>query len=723
MKAVRLLCTGEGTFHATVVYSSGYVSATDLKATVRSWYARNELAGTILTNAVVTLVAWGVAELVLMPTSAGRTVTPIWPPVGLAVAVFYIGGYRLLPGIVLGAFLVGIARNPWPLALVVAAVQVVQPIVDVRIMRALKFDARLERVRDPLILSLAAGPVGAFFAAALSIGIYSLAGRTPLDRIGYEFLVWWMRDWLGVMVTATLVLAWVYGREIKWTWPKIGEGLGLLATLFVSSQLMFGLWGLFAARNVPIAFVFFPLVGWAGLRFGPRGAATIVALISGYAVFIAGLRLGPFANFPLEFVHALLFAFLAMGSLSGLLLAAIMAERDDAMHKRLVLEEQLRHSQKMEAVGRLAGGIAHDFNNLLTAIIGYTEIVLYGLDPKDDRRADAEEIGRAAMRAADLTRQMLAFSRRQVLQPKIIDLNTALTKVEPMLRRMIGEDIVMTVNGRAANAYVRVDPGQVEQVVMNLVVNARDAMPQGGRLNVETGEAVLDEAAVAETPDARPGEYVMLSVSDTGIGMPPDVRARIFEPYFTTKEVGKGTGLGLSTAYGIVRQSEGHIAVSSELGLGTTFRIYLPRSEAPPPVVVEAGGERMPEGTEHILLVEDDASVRRLGKELLVRLGYSVTEAASGRAGLALGSDDTRHFDLALCDVILGDMSGPAVVEALRALRPTIRVLYMSGYTDEAIVKTGVLDEGMPFLQKPFTPMQLSRKIREVLDEPETGHL
>jgi two-component system cell cycle sensor histidine kinase/response regulator CckA len=215
----------------------------------------------------------------------------------------------------------------------------------------------------------------------------------------------------------------------------------------------------------------------------------------------------------------------------------------------------------------------------------------------------------------------------------------------------------------------------------------------------------------------------MLSVSDSGVGMPPEVRARIFEPYFTTKDVGKGTGLGLSTAYGIVRQSEGHIAVSSEIGLGTTFRIYLPRSEAPAQVAPTVNGERMPDGTEHILLVEDDPSVRRLSKELLTRLGYSVTEAASGRAGLALGSDDTRHFDLALCDVILGDMSGPSVAEALSALRPSIRVLYMSGYTDEAIVRTGVLDEGKPFLQKPFTPMQLAKKIRDVLDEQESAAL
>jgi signal transduction histidine kinase/CheY-like chemotaxis protein len=601
----------------------------------------------VLVNGVIAFIAWALAELVMAPT-AGGPATPIWPLAGFAVAVTYLGGYRLLPGIVLGAFLAAATRNPWPLALSVAAVQVVQPLVDVRILRALRFDPKLERVRDPVVLALVAGPVGAFLAALFASGLHYIAGRAPADGAGYALLLWWLRDWLGVMVAAPLIFAWVCGRVI---------------------------------------------------------AATVTAVIAGYAMVAAGLELGPLT----------VFLFLSLGSLSGLLLAAIVAERDDAMHKRLLLEEQLRHSQKMEAVGRLAGGIAHDFNNLLTAIIGYTEIVLYSLDPKDDRRADAEEILRAAMRAADLTRQMLAFSRRQVLQTKVIDLNTTLAKIEPMLRRLIGEDIVMNVNGRATNAYVRVDPGQVEQVVLNLVVNARDAMPQGGRLTVETADADLDEAAAADVPGAKPGDYVMLSVSDTGVGMPPEIRARIFEPYFTTKEIGKGTGLGLSTVYGIVQQSDGHIALSSEVGRGTTFRIYLTRSE-PPPRQADLTVENMPEGTEHILLVEDDASVRRLSKELLVRLGYSVTEAASGRAGLALSSDHTRHFDLALCDVILGDMSGPAVAEALRALRPSIRVLYMSGYTDEAIVKTGVLDEGKPFLQKPFTPMQLSKKIREVLD-------
>jgi signal transduction histidine kinase/CheY-like chemotaxis protein len=694
-----------------------------IKAAIRAWFAANETVGTIVLNALLAAVAWGLGELVLLPTVGGRPVAPMWPPVGLAVALTYIGGYRLLPGIVIGSFALGLSYYSLPLAALLAIAQVAQPVIDVRIMRAMHFDPRLERVRDPIILSVVAGPAGAAVAALLAVMLYSGFGARPLDQLFYDFTLWWLRDWLGVMVTVPLVFAWSHGRSIDWSWRRISEGLALCGALFLSSQLMFGLWGVFAARDVPIAFVFFPLVGWAGLRFGARGSTMVVAIISVFGIVIAGMGIGPFAAFPVEFSQVLLFLFLSLGSLSGLLLAAIIAERDDALTKRLILEEQLRHSQKMEAVGRLAGGIAHDFNNLLTAIIGYTEIVLHSLDPKDDRRADAEEIGRAAMRAADLTRQMLAFSRRQVLQPKIIDLNIALSKVEPMLRRVIGEDIVMTVTGKANSAFVRVDPGQVEQVVMNLVVNARDAMPQGGRLTVETADATLDEIALADSPDARPGAHVMLSVADTGVGMPPEVRARIFEPYFTTKDVGKGTGLGLSTAYGIVRQSEGHISVSSEIGLGTTFRIYLPRAEAPEQIADQTGIEKMPEGTEHILLVEDDPSVRRLSKELLTRLGYSITEAASGRAGLALGSDDTRHFDLALCDVILGDMSGPAVAEALSALRPSIRVLYMSGYTDEAIVRTGVLDEGKPFLQKPFTPMQLAKKIRDVLDEPETASL
>jgi signal transduction histidine kinase/CheY-like chemotaxis protein len=627
-------------------------------------------------NGVVAGVAWTLAELALMPVAGGRPVTPLWPTTGLALAATYLGGYWLLPGIVIASFLGGIARYPVPLAVALSALQVVQPLVNIRILRSLRFDARFQRARDPIALCIA-GAAGALAASTASVGLLFLARRIPGARVAVEFASWSSRDWLGVMVVAPVILAWSYARPIGWSWRRLAA----------------------------------------------RGTTILVALVAALMIDAAGRVPGPAGNYPAEYVQFVLFLLLALASFGSLLLTAIIAEREEATTRRMLLEEQLRHAQKMEAVGRLAGGIAHDFNNLLTAIIGYTEIVLHSLDPKDERRADAEEIGRAAMRAADLTRQMLAFSRRQVLQRKVIDLNTTLSKVEPMLRRVIGENISMSVTARATGAYVRVDPGQVEQVVMNLVVNACDAMSKGGRLTVETSDATVDDPSTAGFADGQPGSYVLLSVSDTGTGMPPEVRERMFEPYFTTKDMGKGTGLGLSTVYGIVRQSDGHIVVQSEVGRGTTFKIYLPRQEAPQPVAGDPSGEQMPQGTEHVLVVEDDPSVRRLSRELLLRLGYSVTEAASGRAGLALGSDDTRHFDLALCDVILGDMSGPAVAEALSALRPSIRVLYMSGYTDEAIVRTGVLQEGKPFLQKPFTPLQLSRKIREVLDERENHPL
>jgi signal transduction histidine kinase/CheY-like chemotaxis protein len=678
-------------------------------------------AAAVVSNLIVALGCWGLGELTLAPISTQGPVSPIWPASGLAVAAAWLFGFRVLPGIYLGSVLLFGFRQAFPMALAASVGSVLEAFIDVRIMKALRFDDRLERTRDVLTLVFAVAPAGGLASATVgNLALVSFGAR-PMAELPYDWVLWWMRDWLGVVVVASLILTMVRPRPIAWTWRRTLEGLGVLLALFVTSQLMWDLWARFEHRNVPAAFVFFPIVGFAGIRFGARGAALLVAGASVSAILIAARSLGPFAEYPIQLTHFLLFLYLSLGALSGLYLAALMAERDDAMQRRLVLEEQLRHSQKMEAVGRLAGGIAHDFNNLLTAIIGYTEIVLTSLDPKDERRADAEEIGRAAMRAADLTRQMLAFSRKQVLQPKIMDLNVALTKVEPMVRRVIGEDIVMSVAGKAANALVRVDPGQFEQVVMNLVVNARDAMPQGGRLTVETTDASVDVGGVADNPGAAPGQYVVLSVSDTGTGMSPETRARIFEPYFTTKDVGKGTGLGLSTAYGIVRQSDGYISVTSELGLGATFRIFLPRAEAAPATSAGQAGDPLPGGTEHVLLVEDDPSVRRMSKELLTRLGYSVTEAASGRAGLALGSDDTRHFDLALCDVILGDMSGPAVAEALMALRPEISVLYMSGYSDEAIVRTGVLDEGKPFLQKPFTPTQLAKTIRALLDERREG--
>jgi signal transduction histidine kinase/ActR/RegA family two-component response regulator len=687
-------------------------AAPAVPAAVSTWAIADRVRDVLL-NLLVAGTYWGLVELTLLPATAAADRVPIWPAAGFAVVAMLFGGARVLPGIAIGALLASALRGPAWVALAIAAGAILETVVDIKLLRRFAFDERLERVRDVIVLGLVVAPAGALVFAVVRATATLLAGQYAANEFPLVIVHGWMRNCLGVLVVVALVTTCTRSRPVRWTWRRRVEAIALLLALLALGQLQFGLWSVFPEQDVPMAFMFFPLVGYAGLRFGPAGAAIVVALVAGFALPIAALGLGAFDSYPAAVTQIVVHSFLLLGSLSGQTLAAIMAEREDAMRRRISLEEQLRHSQKMEAVGRLAGGIAHDFNNLLTAIIGYSEIVMLGFDPRDPRRADAEEIKRAAERAADLTHQMLAFSRRQVMQPKVVDLNVALQKVEPMLRRVIGEDIVMTIADKATRPLVRVDPGQIEQVIMNLAVNARDAMPKGGRLTVETSDAVLD--ATMLPPDGRPGEYVMLAVSDTGIGMSPAVRARIFEPYFTTKEVGKGTGLGLSTAYGIVQQSDGHIRVDSEPGLGATFRIYLPRSEADADAAGRGLPAGMPAGTEHVLLVEDDASVRRATRETLIRLGYSVTEAASGRAGLALGSDDTRHFDLALCDVILGDMSGPAVFEALRALRPSVRVLYMSGYADEAIVRTGVLNEGYPFLQKPFTPQELAVRIREVL--------
>jgi two-component system cell cycle sensor histidine kinase/response regulator CckA len=384
------------------------------------------------------------------------------------------------------------------------------------------------------------------------------------------------------------------------------------------------------------------------------------------------------------------------------------------------LTARFYQAQKMEAIGRLAGGVAHDFNNLLTAIIGYSELLLDRLNPYDPRRSDVEEIKKAGDQAAALTRQLLAFSRKQVLQPQVLDLNATVSNMEKMLRRLIGEDIDLVTILAPDLGRVKADPGQVEQVLMNLAVNARDAMPQGGKLTIETMNAYLDENYARQHADVQPGPYVMLAVSDTGIGMDKETQSHLFEPFFTTKEVGKGTGLGLATIYGIVKQSDGHIWVYSELGQGTTFKIYLPRVEE----AVEPGQRiSIPveslRGSETILLAEDADVVRDLARLALLQSGYTVLEARTGEEALLICERHEGPIHLLLTDVVMpGGMSGRQLAERLATLRPGMKVLYMSGYTDNAIAHHGVLEPGMAFLQKPFTPASLAHKVRETLDAP-----
>ncbi len=381
------------------------------------------------------------------------------------------------------------------------------------------------------------------------------------------------------------------------------------------------------------------------------------------------------------------------------------------------LEEQLRQSQKMEAVGRLAGGIAHDFNNLLTAILGYAEIAAGRLKPEDPSWLDLSEIVKAAQRAADLTRQLLAFSRKQVLELRVIDLNRVVTTTHKMLRRLIGEDVELVLSLKKRLGSVKADTGQIEQVLLNLAVNSRDAMPKGGTLTIETSEIELAESYSTLHFDVPPGPYVVLAVSDTGTGMDAKTLSHVFEPFFTTKEAGKGTGLGLSTVYGVVKQSGGHVTAYSEPGVGTTFKIYLPRVEdAPETDHGSSAPAALAGGTETILVVEDEEAVRRLACRALEAQGYTVLSAAGAREAIRLCEEHAGKIHLMLTDVVMPGVSGRDLARSAAAIRPSLRVLFMSGYTDDAIVHHGVLDAGTPFLQKPFTPRSLAQKVRWVLD-------
>jgi two-component system, cell cycle sensor histidine kinase and response regulator CckA len=391
--------------------------------------------------------------------------------------------------------------------------------------------------------------------------------------------------------------------------------------------------------------------------------------------------------------------------------------------KQLTLEEQIRHSQKMESIGRLAGGVAHDFNNLLTVINGTSELLLYDLPADSPARIQVKEILHAGTRAAQLTRQLLTFSRRQVVAPQSCNINTVVAEMKSLLQRLIGENIKLLSALDPTLQKTEIDPGQLEQIIVNLAVNARDAMPEGGTLILETANVELDEGYTSRHVGMKPGRYVMLAVTDTGKGIPPEIRSKIFEPFFTTKEIGKGTGLGLSTVYGIVESYNGNIWVYSELGKGTVFKIYFPASTSPHDIArtinapVELNGEN-----QVVLLVEDEESVRRLGKTILERAGYQVYAARDGKEALEVITSTSQKIDLLITDVVMPKMSGRQLVEKVQQLIPQVKVLFISGYTDQIFAHTNDLAPGMAFVQKPFSTEEILKKIRLVLN-PHTSVL
>jgi len=401
----------------------------------------------------------------------------------------------------------------------------------------------------------------------------------------------------------------------------------------------------------------------------------------------------------------------ASGRISG---ASVIA-RDITESKRL--EEMFRQSQKMEAIGRLAGGIAHDFNNVLGVIIGYSEMLLDQIDASSDLRKPVEEIKKAGDRASAMTRQLLVYSRQQIVERRVVNLNQAVAEMENMLRRMIGEDVELRTILDPVLGRVKADPGQIQQAIMNLAVNARDAMPKGGKILLETANVELDERYGSDSTTPAAGLYVMLAVTDTGMGMDADTQARIFEPFFTTKELNKGTGLGLSSVYGVVNQSGGHIRVYSELGHGTVFKIYLPRvDEEAQQSASQPAGERFYRGSETVLLVEDEESLRSLTRQFLDQSGYDVIEAANGTHALDVAQGHHGPIHLLLSDVVMPGMSGPALAAALAPLHPETKVLYVSGYTGGFAVHNGLLDARMRLLQKPFSRDALLQKVRQTLD-------
>jgi signal transduction histidine kinase len=386
--------------------------------------------------------------------------------------------------------------------------------------------------------------------------------------------------------------------------------------------------------------------------------------------------------------------------------------------EKVAMEERFRQAQKLEAIGSLAGGVAHDFNNLLTIINGYADLVQATL-PADSPTAElVREISQAGDRATGLTRQLLAFSRKQVLEPKVLQLNAVVAETTKMLQRLIGEDVDLHTSLDPGLDRVKADPGQIEQILINLAVNARDAMPRGGKLTIQTANVELDETYVESRSDVRPGRHALLSVSDTGSGMDETVKSRIFEPFFTTKEAGSGTGLGLATVFGIVKQSGGHIAVYSEPGLGTSFKIYLPVvDELASSTTAPTEQAALVQGVETILLAEDEPALRALTRHVLQLHGYKVLEAENGTAALRAAEGYDGPIHLLVTDVVMPAMSGRQLAEALVVLRPEMRVLYLSGYTDDAVVRHGVLHAETAFLQKPFTPSGLAHKVRKVLDQ------
>jgi PAS domain S-box-containing protein len=793
--------------------------------------------------AALAAVYYAAAWVGLRYVAFSHSVSLVWPPAGLAFAALVLLGYRVWPGVLIGAFLANAATpDPLAAAAVIASGNTAAALLAATLMRRVTGPRpQLEDPRHTRTLIFLAAPLSAAVAAAVGVSALSLTGALD-SRAALQALPTWLAgDMLGLLVVAPVCFSWATrprGRYARGMLEVVALVVGTAAAAEV---------GLLQEISPPFlgqvgyTYLLFPFVVWAAVRFGPRGASLVTLVVAAIAVWHTARRGGPFL---VDSAGGTLFAvacYLLVLAVTGMLVAsAVWSERDRATHAlqrseerlRLALdaarmgiwywsmetnalvwdhnlrtlyglgpgevvrdyeqflsrvhpedrefvsrsveralrdggaldyefrillpdgqvrwiadqgrvgrdragrptyltgvcmdvtdrrtgEERLRQSHRMESVGRLAGGVAHEANNQMSVVLGAASFILRRHDVPEAVRADVEHIRKAAERTSAVTAQLLAFSRRQILRPVVLDLGALVRSWEIVLRRVMGEDCTVLLRQTEQVGSIRADPGQLEQVLLNLALNARDAMPRGGTLVVEVFSTTLSEDYVRRRPDVvvRHGRYAVLTVSDTGHGMDADTLAHVFEPFFTTKGVGHGTGLGLSTVYGIVKQSDGYVWAYSEPGRGSTFKVYLPEvgQEAASPST--AALMPAPDGRgEVVLVVEDDDAVRRMTRRALEDAGYRVLEAPNGHAALELLSGDGARVGLVLTDVVMPGIGGRALAERLAQVRPDLPVLYTSGYTDGEIVRRGLIEPGAAFVQKPFAPETIARAVRERLE-------
>jgi len=687
--------------------------------------ATRDRFGAVRNVAIVALAYAGAAEVVRLVATLPSGIAPIYPSAGIGLAAVLLLGRQGLAGIWLGSVAANLviqmqtvgaasfALRDLAITSLIGAGAALGAWLGARLVRLIAGGdagasaSPLESARGLAALLAVAAPTAGAVSGTVGVLALLAAGLVPREVVPYAWLTWLLGDAFGVVVAAPLVLAW---RGLARRMPRrreLVEGLALAAVTLLLCHAVF-------LRGLPLEYGVMPVLVWAAYRFGMRGTSAVAASVAILATVGTTLGASPFVRGTTNASLLALHAYLGVTVGFALLMAAILADRRRAEAEQDRLETQLVHSQKMEAIGRLAGGVAHDFNNLLTVIISNADLALEERELKPALQKELEGIRQAGESASHLTRQLLAFSRKQVLQPRVLDLNALVARVERMLRRIIGEDVELVVHRGADLWSIRADPGQMEQVLLNLAVNSRDAMPQGGTLVIETGNVVLDEEYARRHPEARAGDHVLLAVTDTGHGMDAATLSRIFEPFFTTKGQ-HGTGLGLSTVHGIVRQSGGHVWPHSEPGRGTTFKVYLPRA-GDQGAVEDEPRVAVPERSrgETVLVVEDAGGVRDLVVRVLEQRGHAVLQAGNGEQALTIAAQ-AGEIVLLVTDVVLPGMSGRDLAASLARSRPSLGVLYMSGYTENGIVHRGVLDPGIDFVAKPFTVDQLVRKVEEIL--------